>query len=157
MPTGKRLNLLKKKYSTKLTKGNQISLFNCYPEDSELNQSSKGFNFMSSGPNDMLAPGNSIVLMSSSYEGKGFHSLVGETGAKLYRTPGDSKGWKAVMSGRTVFFFSPNISKPDLNHYFPEDVRLIKDWKNLIAELEIIHGKSPKVALVPTSIQLIEK
>lgn len=153
----KTIEFARKEYSTRLIKGNQICLFNCYPEDSELNQSSKGFNFMSSGPNDMLAPGNSIVLMSSSYEGRGFHSLVGETGAKLYRNLGDSKGWKALMGGRAVFFYSPNISKPDLNHYFPEDVRLIKDWKNLIAELEIIHGKSPKVALVPTSIQLIEK
>ncbi|MFX1532536.1 MAG: lactate racemase domain-containing protein [Promethearchaeota archaeon] len=153
----KAIDFAQKAYSTKVANANDVCFFNCYPEDSELNQSGKGFNFISSGPNNMLNLSSSIVLMSSSYEGRGFHSLVGETGSKLYSNFGDSDVWKVAMSKRAVFFFSPNISKPDLNHFFPKDVRLVKDWGNLINDLEQIHGKSPKAALVPTSIQLIEK
>jgi nickel-dependent lactate racemase len=152
----KTIDFAQKAYSTKVVNSNDVCFFNCYPEDSELNQSSKGFNFVSSGPNNMLNLKSSIVLMSSSYEGRGFHSLVGETGSKLYKNHGDSDLWKVAMKEREVFFFSPNISKPDLNHYFPEEVHLIKEWGNLINELQQIHGKSPKVSLVPTSIQLIE-
>jgi len=132
----KTIEFAEKAYSTKLINENDICFFNCFPEDSELNQSGKGFNFISSGPNNLLNPNGSIVLMSSSYEGRGFHSLVGETGSKLYSNFGDSNLWKIAMRDRSVFFFSPNISKPDLNHYFPEDVRLIKEWNNLITELE---------------------
>jgi len=155
----KTIEFAQKAYKTKVRIANdyQICLFNCYPEDSELNQAIKGLNFMSSGANNMVSRNGSIVLMSSSYEGKGYHSLSGETGAKLYKNYEKSIVWKATVRRRRAFFFSPNISKPDLNHFFPKNVQLFKEWNSLINKLELIHGNSPKVALVPTSIQLAEK
>jgi hypothetical protein len=94
--------------------------------------------------------------MSSSYEGKGFHSLIAETGAKLYNNFGNGILWKAFVKRRNVYFFSPNISKPDLYHFYPKSVQLFIEWKKLIEDLEKLHGNTPKAAIIPTSIQLSE-
>ncbi len=80
----KAIEIALQNYGTKVTPNNQICFFNLFPADSELNQSSKGFNFLMTASGNFLDRKGTIVLMSSSYEGKGFHSLMAETGAKLY-------------------------------------------------------------------------
>ena len=105
-------------------------------------------------PTALLERKGSIIFMSSSYEGRGYHSLMAETGAKLYSNYGDMVIWKAFVKKRNVFYFSPNVSESDLYHFFPENVTLIKKWDDLILELEKLHGTNPKACIVPTSIQL---
>jgi nickel-dependent lactate racemase len=145
-------------YLTKITHNNQIAFFNSFPEDSELNQAQyKGFNFLRTAPEDFLDQNGIIVIMTSSYEGRGYHSLVGETGAKLYHNIGDNTlFWKYYIKERKVYLFSPNINESDKNHYFPESVVLFRDWTSLIQELDTKFGDSPKVAIVPSSIQMSE-
>lgn len=153
----KAMEIGKRNYSTKITINNQICFFNLFPEDSELNQSIKGFNFLMNAPNNMLDRNGTIVLMSSSYEGRGYHSLIAETGAKLYKNIGDGIVWKAFVKRRKVYFFSPNISEPELYHFYPKSVKLYLDWNNLIEDLIKVHGDAPKAAIFPCSIQLAEK
>jgi len=153
----KAMEIALQNYSTKFTINNQICFFNLFPEDSELNQASKGFNFLMTAPNNIVDRKGSIVLMSSSYEGRGYHSLIAETGAKLYSNMGDSLMWKGFVKRRQVYFFSPNISEPDIYHFFPKSVKLFHIWDNLIKELSKVHGEAPKAALFPCSIQLAEK
>ena len=153
----KAIEIAKRNYGTKFTIYNQICIFNLYPEDSELNQALKGFNFLMNAPNNILDRKGSIVLMSSSYEGRGYHSLLAETGSKLYANFGEGILWKAFVRKRHVHFFSPNISEKDLHHFFPRTVKLYSDWNKLIEELEKVHGDAPKAALFPCSIQLAEK
>ena len=62
-----------------------------------------------------------------------------------------------VVKRRKVSFFSPNISEPELYHFYPKSVKLYHDWNNLIEELTKVHGDAPKAALFPCSIQLAEK
>jgi len=151
----KAMDLATEAYSTEVTLDNEICFFNLFPEDSELNQSVKGFNALMTAPNKMLNRRGHIVLMSSSYEGRGYHSLIAETGAKLYNNLGESVIWKAFVKKRKVLFFSPNISEPDLHHFFPKDVKLFNEWDNLINELNTEYPKPPKAAVFPSSIQLI--
>ena len=153
----KAMEIAMQKYGTKFTINNQICFFNLFPEDSELNQASKGFNFLMNASSSILDRKGSIVLMSSSYEGRGYHSLVAETGAKLYNNFGDMIIWKAFVKRRQVYFFSPNISEPELYHFFPKTVKLFHDWNKLVEELTKVHGDAPKAALFPCSIQLAEK
>jgi nickel-dependent lactate racemase len=150
----KAMEAAKESYTTEITLENQICFLNSYPEDSELNQSIKAFNILMTASNRFLDRKGTIVVMSSSYEGKGFHSLIAETGAKLYNNFGDGILWKAFVKRRNVYFFSPNISKPDLYHFYPKSVQLFNDWNELINELSKRHGNSPKVAIIPTSMQL---
>lgn len=150
----KTMEIAKEMYTTNLTMNNDICLFNAFPEDSELNQALKCLNLLMVAPTALLDRKGTIVFMSSSYEGRGYHSLIAETGAKLFSNFGDMVIWKAFIKRRNVFFFSPNISEFDLYHFFPKSVKLVKKWEDLILELEKIHGKSPKAGIVPTSIQL---
>ncbi|MBY8986184.1 MAG: DUF2088 domain-containing protein [Candidatus Lokiarchaeota archaeon] len=145
-------------YSTKITQNNQIAFFNSFPEDSELNQAQyKGFNFLRTAPEDFIDQNGAIVIMTSSYEGRGYHSLVGETGAKLYHNIGNNTlFWNYYIKKRDVYLFSPNVNEIDKNHYFPESVKLFKDWTSLIQELDTKFGNSPKVVIVPSSIQMSE-
>ena len=94
--------------------------------------------------------------MSSSYEGRGYHSLIAETGAKLYKNFGEIIIWRAFVKKRQVYFFSPNISSSDLYHFYPKSVKLFDDWDKLIGDLSKVHGNSPKAAIFPCSIQLAE-
>ncbi len=150
----KAMELAKKAYATKLTLNNNICFLNLFPEDSELNQSLKGFNIFYTAPDNILNKNSSVVLMSSSYEGRGYHSLIAETGAKLFQRIKGGSGWKRLTRESKVYFFSPNISKPDLYHFYPKSVQLFNEWNELINELSNMHGNTPKVAIIPTSMQL---
>ena len=150
----KAMEIAKENYTTNYTLENQICFFNLFPEDSELNQSIKGFNFLMTASNKILERKGTIVLMSSSYEGRGYHSLIAETGAKLYKNLGESVIWRAFVKRKQVYFFSPNISLSDLYHIFPKSVELFDDWDQLIDELCKVYDESPKAAVFPCSIQL---
>jgi nickel-dependent lactate racemase len=149
----KAVDLCQKVYETKLSQfENDVCFFNLYPEDSELNQSSKGFNFIRMAPQNLLSLQNgTIVLLSSSHEGRGYHSLIAETGAKLYNDPKKRKGFPM-----RIFFFSPNISEQDLYHFYQKDMKLFNDWDNLIEELKQLYKDDAKVTIIPTSIQIPE-
>jgi nickel-dependent lactate racemase len=144
-------------YSTKITQNNQIAFFNSFPEDSELNQAQyKAFNFLMTAPAKFLDQNGVIVIMTSSHEGRGYHSLVGETGSRLYKNVGETKFWEYFIKEREVYLFSPNVNEKDKDHYFPESVKLFKEWTPLIQELDTKFGKSPKVVIIPSSIQMSE-
>ena len=144
-------------YSTKVTLNNQICFFNSFPEDSELNQAQyKPFNFLMTAPNNMLDRRGVIVIMTSSYEGRGYHSLLSETGSKLYRNLIESVVWRAFVKKRKVYLFSPNVNIYDKNHFFPESVELFTEWSSLIKRLEQDFENTPKAAVFPCSIQISE-
>jgi nickel-dependent lactate racemase len=148
----------KQMYSTKITQNNQICFFNTFPEDSELNQAQyKAFNFLMTAPQTLIDPDGAIVAMTCSYEGRGYHSLVGETGARLHRNIGKTRLWDFLIKGRKVYLFSPNVNEIDKDHFFPKSVILFNEWPDLIQELQNNYGDSPKVAIIPTSIQMAEK
>lgn len=150
----KAMQIGKKFYKTEVSRNNDIAFFNLYPEDSELNQAVKGFNILMTAPRKMLKKNGTIVLMSSSYEGRGYHSLIAETGARLYKNLGKSILWKAFVKKRNVYFYSPHINEYDLYHLFPKSVTLFHKMEPLFSELENLHGSSPKAAIFPSSIQL---
>ncbi len=154
----KAIELGKQVYSTKVTQNNQICFFNSFPEDSELNQAQyKAFNFLMTAPQTLIDPDGAIIIMTSSYEGRGYHSLVGETGARLYRNVGDTKFWDFFIRKRKVYLFSPNINEKDKDHFFPKSVILFNKWPDLIQELQNKFGDTPRVAIIPTSIQIAER
>ena len=152
----KAMEIAKQNYGTKVPLNNQACFFNLFPEDSELNQAVKGFNFLMTAPNGILERKGTIVLMSSSHEGRGYHSLIAETGARLYSNFENSVLWKGFVKRRNVLFFSPNINQHDLEHFYPPSVELFHDWDALIERLGLLHGENLKAAIIPCSIQLSE-
>jgi len=85
-------------YKTKIKTDNDVVFFNLYPEDTELTQCShKAFNFLMASPTNMLKENGTIIIMASCYEGRGFHSLIAKTGAKLYTPVSEQLIWKAFV------------------------------------------------------------
>jgi len=151
----KAMELAKEIYSTEIpTNLNlDIGFFNLYPEDTEFLQAIKGFNFIFSSKK-FLKKNSAIIFLTAASEGRGFHSLQGETGAKLYQNWGDSIIFKGFMKNKNFGIFSPNISRADVIHIYPEKTIFRKNFKDMISALEDIYGKYPKVGIFPCSIQL---
>jgi len=151
----KAMEIAKKVYSTELPANLNLDIgfFNLYPEDTELSQAIKGFNFYLTSKRFIKQEG-AIIFLTAASEGRGFHSLQGETGGKLYQNWGDTIFLERVLKGKTFGIFSPNINRTDILHYYPEKTIFRKNFNEMIEELENIFGKTPKAGIFPCSIQL---
>jgi nickel-dependent lactate racemase len=157
----KAIELGKKVYQTEIPtikneeKKFDIGLFNLYPEDTELTQSSKGNNLFMQAEN-LLKEESTIVFLTASPEGRGYHSLFSETGGKLY------EDWKETVELLMEFFeektfaiYSPNLNRADIDHFWSEEMIFFNSFSRLIEDISKSHPENAKVALFPTSIQLI--
>jgi len=133
-----------------------IGFFNLYPEDTELSQAIKGFNFIFS-TKGLINRKGAIIFLTAASEGRGFHSLQAETGAKLYKNWGDMLWFKGFIKNKNFGIFSPNINKADVLHFYPPKTIFMKNFNEIITTLEDIYGKTPKVGIFPCSIQLPKK
>lgn len=151
------VELAKKVYGTelpKLTGDDRLDLgfFNLYPEDTELSQAIKGFPLFFSAQ-ELFKQEAAIIFLTASTEGRGYHSLIGETGGRLYQNWGEHLLFK-VLSDNPFGIFSPNLSKADIFHYYPRRTIFHKDFQKMVQELEEVCGPSPRAGIFPTSIQL---
>jgi nickel-dependent lactate racemase len=130
-----------------------VGFYNLFPEDTELSQALKGVNsFM--GSMAILKPKSAVVFMTAATEGRGYHSLLAETGARLYENWGENPIFKAVMSTRPFYVFSPNVTRADVYHFFPEYTVFHRDFGELTRSIEKSVGSNPNAAVFPSSIQL---
>jgi nickel-dependent lactate racemase len=130
-----------------------VGFFNLFPEDTELSQGLKGVNsFM--GSQSILKPKSALVFMTAATEGRGYHSLLAETGARLYENWGENPIFKAVMSTRPFYIFSPNVTRADVYHFFPEYAVFHRNFGELTHSIEKSVGPNPRAAVFPSSIQL---
>lgn len=151
----KAIELAKEVYSTELPPNLDLDMgfFNLYPEDTEFSQTIKGFNFIFS-TKKLIKRNGAVIFLTAASEGRGFHSLQAETGARLYKNWGDIAWFKAYIKNRNFGIFSPNVNQADVLHFYPSKTIFRKDFKDLVATLEKIYGKSPKVGIFPSSNQL---
>jgi nickel-dependent lactate racemase len=151
------INLFKEIYEVDIPNNTKydVAFFNSYPEDTELSQSSKALNTYLMKPK-LVSFRGAVVILSASTEGRGYHSLSGQTGASLYKDPEDNIIF-STLGKRTIFFYSTNISRADLQHFYPKSVIFEKDFHELINKLEKYIGPSPKACIFPSSIQIPKK
>ncbi len=154
----KAIELGKKVYATRTPEpGVDIGVFNLYPEDSELNQALKGFNFILASKK-FLNREATVLFTSACTEGRGYHALMAETGAKLFTNWGDHMIFKAVISRKRNFaFFSPNVNRADIEHLYPTTTIFSRTWNDMVNKLQEIHGVDVRVAVFPCSLQVPEK
>ncbi|MFX1315371.1 MAG: lactate racemase domain-containing protein [Promethearchaeota archaeon] len=154
----KAIEFAKKVYSTQMPVNSDLDIgfFNLYPEDTELSQAIKGFNFLFS-TQGLIRKNGAIIFLTAASEGRGFHSLQAETGAKLYKNWGEILWFKTFIETKNFGIFSPNVNKTDVLHFYPSKTKFWKNFREMVDTLEEIYGKSPKVGIFPCSIQLIKK
>ncbi len=148
------IDFLRTIYETEIPEGKKfdIGFFNAYPEDTELSQSIKALNMYLLRPK-LIAFKGAVVMMSASTEGRGYHSLNAETGAPIYTNYGEHVLWK-TFGRRSTYLFSPNVTKADVKHFFPDTLVHEKIFETLISKLEAQFGNSPSACIIPSSIQL---
>jgi nickel-dependent lactate racemase len=143
-------------YVTKIPPpGIDIGIFNLFPEDTEMTQAIKGFNFILAAKK-FLKRDATVVFTSACTEGRGYHSLMSEPGAKLYVNWENHIIWNAIFQKRKFAFFSPNLNESDIHHFFPKSTIFSTSWDTILQKLRQIHGDSPNVAVFPCSIQVPE-
>jgi len=127
-----------------------IGFFNLYPEDTELSQALKGLNLvLSSGK--LIKRKGAVILTTASSEGRGFHSLQGETGGKLYQNWGETVIFKGILRRNTFGIYSPNINWADVRHYYPDRTIFRKDFNAIVETLENLYGSDMRVGIFPSS------
>jgi hypothetical protein len=149
------MELAKEVYSTNLPPDLDLDIgfFNLYPEDTELSQALKGLNFFLKSKSFIKREG-AIVLLTAASEGRGFHSLLGETGGKLYKNWGDTVIFKGILKKKKFCIFSQNINRRDVLHYYPDTTIFHTNFQELVKDLEKMYGNTPKIGIFPSSNQL---
>lgn len=151
------IKLLRALYEVKIPPKTKfdVAFFNSYPEDTELSQSTKALNIYLLNVK-LVSFRGAVAILSASSEGRGYHSLNGETGAPLYKNPEENIIW-STLGKRSLFLYSPNITQADMLHFYPKHTNFEKDFNTLIKKLEDKMGKSIKACIFLTSIQLPKK
>ncbi len=128
-----------------------IAICNAYPKDTDFLQNAMALNVLISAPRPVIREGGTVVIVTASPEGRGYHGLYGP-GMRYDPLQGDRPMRLALPGVRDVslVYFSPALS--------PADVRgasLFRDWGELVRDLQHKYGERASVALFPCgSIQL---
>jgi nickel-dependent lactate racemase len=137
----------RKVFATEMIFDQDIAILNAYPKDTEITQITNAFNILFLSKKDVVKKGGYIVLTSACPEGRGYHSLCGH-GTRLAPLP---ENWGTLFKGRHAIIFSPNLSRSDVDAYFPEDVLLFNRWEDVL-QFIMKREKDPQtVAIFPTT------
>ncbi len=148
------VELASKVYCTEVSSGVDIGIFNAYPKDTDLVQAPNIFSVYGSLKKEVVREGGTIVVITASTEGKGFHSLHSK-GMRLYVPLEENVTYKEIIKNRRIVIFSPNISSFDIQEIYPQDTLLMKNWTEVIRKLKRDYPDRPRVAVFPcASIQL---
>lgn len=117
-----------------------IGLFNAFPKDTELCQAGLALVPLNSCDHDPMAPDGTVVIMSASPEGQGWHSVLG---------PGTALRGPARPPKHRTLLFSPGVNQYDCEALYGTHVPLLREWDEIVAELRRRHGDSARVAVFP--------
>ena len=130
-------------YTTAIAEPSDIVILNTYPKE---DQPLKCLWFAIRS----VKPGGDIVVVSHSENGLSHnHYLFGRFGTD-YGGPGWSPGrhFQIGEAGR-VIFFTPHLSKYDMNNYIGDHIYFCKTWEQVINILAEGRAKHPSVAVYP--------
>lgn len=146
------VELARKVYATAMPREPvDIAICNAYPKDTDFLQNAMALNVLASSPKPVLKEGGTVVIITASPEGRGYHGLYGP-GMRYDPLRGGKPVRFALPGVRDVslVYFSPNLS--------PADVRgatLFREWSELVRHLQGRYGHQATVAVFPcSSIQL---
>ena len=129
-----------------------IGVFNQYPKDTEFMHLGHALHVVNSAPRPIVKRGGTMVILSASSDGFGFHSL---------EAPGmchGPTGPHPMFEPYRVVVMCPNINRAQLPPSLPETTRLVPDWESVVATLNEYHPRGGTVAVFPCgAIQVAER
>ena len=146
------VQLARKVYATEMpSEPVDIAICNAYPKDTECLQKFAALNVLSSCPRPVVKEGGTIVMISASPEGRGYHALFG-SGMRYdpVQRQQDGEERYQIMPGKSLILYSPWVSKGDAR-----GIVLFRQWDSLVDHLRRQHGDRATVAVFPCgSIQV---
>jgi nickel-dependent lactate racemase len=129
-----------------------IGVFNQYPKDTEFMHGPHALHVMSSAPRPIIRDGGTMVLISASSDGFGWHTLQGPHMEQEF--VGVSPRFKPYR----VVIMCPTINPTQMLPIYPPGTALVSNWEEVLTELAKLHPQGGRVALFPCgAIQLAER
>jgi nickel-dependent lactate racemase len=129
-----------------------IGIFNQYPKDTEFMHLSHALHVVNSAPRSIVREGGTLVILSASSDGFGFHTL---------EAPGMRHGPARphpVFEPYRLVVMCPTINRAQLPPNLPGTMRLVPDWEGVVNTLEEFHPQGGSVAVFPCgAIQIAER
>jgi nickel-dependent lactate racemase len=129
-----------------------IGVFNQYPKDTEFMHLGHALHVLNSAPRPIVRTGGTIVILSASSDGFGFHSL---------EAPGmrhGPTGVRPVFEPYRLVVMCPTINEAELPPSLPPTTHLVADWKGVLEVLAQDHPQGGKVAVFPCgAIQIADR
>ncbi|HTX54929.1 MAG TPA: lactate racemase domain-containing protein [Candidatus Baltobacteraceae bacterium] len=120
-----------------------VGVFNQYPKDTEFMHLGHGLHVLNSAPRPLVRPGGTLVILSASSDGFGFHTL---------EAPGmrhGPTGPAPVFAPYRVIVMCPTINRAQLPPSLPAETCLVSDWTGVLAALAADHPQGGRVAVFP--------
>ncbi|OGB94273.1 MAG: hypothetical protein A2Z31_03730 [candidate division NC10 bacterium RBG_16_65_8] len=120
-----------------------IGIFNQYPKDTEFMHLGHALHVLNSARRPIVKPGGTLVILSASSDGFGFHAL---------EAPGmrhGPTGPRPIFESFRVVVMCPNINQAEMPPSLPNTTRLVPDWAGVLAALEEYHPRGGAVAVFP--------
>ncbi len=128
-----------------------IAICNAYPKDTDFLQNGMALNVLHSSPRPVVKAGGTVVIITASPEGRGYHGLYGP-GMRYDPLRGREDGQRppSPMRGAQVIYFSPALTVADARGAI-----LFRRWEDVIEHLATQYGDGSTVAVFPCgSIQV---
>lgn len=123
----------------------EIVICNAYPKDTEFLQNGNALNILASAKRPVVKEGGSIVIITASPEGRGYHGIYGP--GMRYDPLREEESWRGrrlIRYGAALVYFSPNLTPADARHD-----AVFQRWPDLIQYLHRLHGSRASVAVFP--------
>ena len=120
-----------------------IGVFNQYPKDTEFMHLGHALHVLNSASRPLVRRGGTLVILSASSDGFGFHTLE----APFMRH--GPTGPRPVFEPFRVVVMCPNVNRAELPPSLPETARLVSDWEGVLGTLREFHPDGGGVAVFP--------
>lgn len=137
------VELGKDRYASPFPENLDIAIFNAFPKDTEMMQAGMAMVPISTGNHrDKIRDDGTVVIISASPEGLGWHSVFGPLGSLSTGKPSAPGRWRTIM-------LSPGVNKWDVLMKHGPDVIHCTTWAQVLSHLQKIHGNSARVGVFP--------
>ncbi len=120
-----------------------VGVFNQYPKDTEFMHLGHALHVLNSASRPLVREGGTVVIVSASSDGYGFHSLEGRYMRNEHRQPNPR------LAGRNVVILCHTVNQRQLMDSVPKNARLVDDWCGVLGALAEFHPRGGSVAVFP--------
>ena len=147
-----------KVYATNVPYNLDVGVFNAFPKDNGVVQSFSALNVWSTHNENkqVVKPGGTIVICSSSPDGVGYHGLT-DKGMRLHMRRDKHGSFKHILFNRKIIFFSPTLIRKDIQDFLPETTLLCRKWSLVVEELKKTYPTKIEVGVFPSGPLQIDK